>query len=213
MTTKKNRSEYIYQQLELLFPQAKCELEHRNNFELLVAVTLSAQTTDKNVNAVTPVLFERYPDAYALSQASQKDVEEIIRTIGLYRNKAKNIIALSQKLVEEFEGIVPGTMDELTSLPGVGRKTANVVLAECFGIPAIAVDTHVSRVARRLKIAREDDSVEVVEEKLRKYFPSERWIRLHHLMIFFGRYQCTARNPKCEGCPFNDFCRDYKKSK
>ncbi len=210
---KTNRSEYIYQQLELLFPQAQCELKHRNNFELLIAVTLSAQTTDKNVNAVTPGLFERYPDAYTLAQASQKDVEEIIKSIGLYRNKAKNIIALSQKLVDQFDAVVPDTMEELTSLPGVGRKTANVVLAECFGVPAIAVDTHVHRVARRLKIAKEDDSVEVVEEKLRKYFPSERWIRLHHLMIFFGRYKCTARNPKCDDCPFSDFCRDYKKTK
>jgi len=206
----KEKAEIIYNELYKLFPDAHCELNYRTGYELLIAVVLSAQTTDKSVNRVTVELFEKYPDSFALAIANQKDVERIISSIGLYRNKAKNIIALSQELSQRFNGKVPDTMDQLTSLPGVGRKSANVVMAELYDIPAIAVDTHVSRVSKRLKIATVKDDVFVIEQKLMKIFPRENWHLLHHLLIFFGRYHCTAKNPKCDSCPLQQFCRKDK---
>lgn len=200
------RNKYIIEELDKLYPDAKCELNHKNNFELLVAVTLSAQTTDERVNSVTPILFKKYKDAFKLAKAKLNDVEEIIKPIGLYHNKAKNIIALSNVLVEKYDGIVPNDRKELESLPGVGRKTCNVILANCFDIPAFAVDTHVSRVSKRLGIANEEDDVLEIEKKLMKYFPKESWNKLHHQFIFFGRYKCKAIKPDCDNCPFKKFC-------
>ena len=195
--------------LQKMFPDAVCELHHKSNFELLIAVVLSAQTTDERVNTVTPSLFERYPDAYALSKAKLEDVEQIIRPIGLYHNKAVNIIRLSTALCDFYEGQVPENREDLESLPGVGRKTANVILSNCFDVPAFAVDTHVSRVSKRLKIADPDDDVKTIEEKLMTYFPKERWGKLHHQFIFFGRYKCKAAKPECTDCPFQSICDHF----
>ncbi|AZK44466.1 endonuclease III [Erysipelothrix piscisicarius] len=182
--------------LDAEFQKAKSDLDYRNPFELLIAVTLSAQTTDVAVNKVTPALFQAYPTPEALAQADVKVVESYLKTIGLYRNKAKYIVACARMLVEDFNGEVPRTRTQLMKLPGVGRKTANVVLAEGFKLPAIAVDTHVERVAKRLKLAKRNDSVEDVERKLMRKIPREDWARAHHLLLLFGRYHSTARNER-----------------
>lgn len=193
-----------------MHPNAKCELDHRTPFQLLVATVLSAQTTDVAVNKVTPALFERYPTAYDLSLAEPGDVEDLIRRIGLYKNKAKNIVALSKMLHEDYNGVVPETIKELVKLPGVGQKTANVVVSNAFGVPAIAVDTHVFRVANRIGIANAKN-VKDTELQLQKKLPKEEWIQAHHTFIFHGRYICDARSPKCEVCPLKEYCRYYKK--
>lgn len=203
-------SELIYQKLLEMFPDAGCELNYQSDYHLLVAVVLSAQTTDVAVNKVTEHLFKKYPDVYALAKADNKDVENIIRSIGLYKNKAKNIISLSKAIVERFAGRVPDSQQMLISLDGVGRKTANVVLSELFKVPAIAVDTHVNRVSKRLGLADRDASVIEVEESLKMRFKKEYWSKLHHLLIHFGRYKCLARNPICENCPFIEICQKEK---
>ena len=194
----------ILDQLEIMFPDAHCELIHKNPFELLVAVVLSAQTTDNAVNKVTPALFESFPDPKTMANADIKDIEDKIKRIGLYRNKARSIQNLSKSLLTSFDGNVPQSMKDLTSLAGVGRKTANVVRSVCFDIPSIAVDTHVERISKRLGLAKVYDSVEVVEQKLKRKIKRERWNKAHHLFIFFGRYFCTARNPQCNNCPFQN---------
>ena len=199
-------SELIIQSLNQLFPDANCELNHANHFELLIAVVLSAQTTDERVNSVTPELFKKYPDAFALAKADLKDVEQIIRPIGLYHNKAINIIKLSKVLCEYYDGQVPSEREDLEFLPGVGRKTANVILNNCFDVPAFAVDTHVSRVSKRLQIAQAEDDVKTIEEKLMTYFPKDKWGKLHHQFIFFGRYKCKAAKPDCTDCPLKEIC-------
>jgi len=199
-------SKAIIKGLDSLYPDAKCELVHHDNFELLIAVVLSAQTTDERVNSVTPILFEKYPDARTLMNAKLKDVENIIRPIGLYHNKAINIIKLSKELSDHFDGEVPDDREALESLPGVGRKTANVVLNNCFDYPAFAVDTHVSRVSKRLGIAEEGDDPLKIEKKLMDYFPKKSWGKLHHQFIFFGRYKCKAIKPDCNDCPFRKDC-------
>ena len=199
-------STYIIKKLNQLYPDAKCELIHHNDFELLIAVVLSAQTTDERVNSVTPSLFKKYPDAKSLSKAKNTDVEKIIKPIGLYHNKALNIIKLSEELCTRFDGNVPDNREQLQSLPGVGRKTANVILNNCFDYPAFAVDTHVSRVSKRLGIADVDDSVELIEEKLMNCYPKKNWGKLHHQFIFFGRYKCKAKKPECNNCPFTKIC-------
>lgn len=204
---KRSSKEYIIENLNRLYSDAHCELNHKDSFELLIAVVLSAQTTDVSVNRVTPALFEKYPDAISLSEASEEDVMRLIHSIGLYKNKSRNIINLAKELVKRFDGEVPSKREELESLPGVGRKTANVVLSNCFDYPAFAVDTHVSRVSKRLMIARKDDDVLTIEKKLMKFFPRNCWSRLHHQFIFFGRYKCKAKNPECTDCPFRDSCR------
>lgn len=208
----KKSSDEILDILETMFPQAECELKHDSTFQLLIAVILSAQTTDASVNKVTPFLFAEYPDAYALAKADVKEVEARIRNIGLYRNKAKNIIECAKEIVERFHGEVPNNRKDLMSLSGVGRKTANVVLSVAFDVPAIAVDTHVERISKRLGFAKPSDHVEDVEEKLKRKLKRERWNRAHHLFIFFGRYFCTAKNPSCSQCPFVDMCKEKKKN-
>ena len=200
------RSNYIIKHLDILFKDAKCELDHKNSFELLVAVVLSAQTTDQRVNSVTPFLFKKYKDAKNLAKADIKDVEKIIKPIGLYHNKAINIIKLAKQLYEKYDSTVPNNRKDLESLPGVGRKTANVILNNCFNVSAFAVDTHVSRVSKRLGIADDNDDVNTIEEKLMSYFPKKYWGKLHHQFIFFGRYKCKAIKPDCLDCPFAKFC-------
>ena len=202
----------IYENLYELFPDAQCELIHQNAFEMAIAVLLSAQTTDKSVNKVTPALFARYPNAKALSEADVTEVEGILHSLGLYRNKARNIIRLANELLENFNGEMPHTREKLMTLSGIGRKSANVILIECFDTPAIPVDTHVERVCKRLKLAKEADSVLDVERKLARKYPKEQWRKMHHMLIFFGRYRCKSQHPLCEGCPFAAFCR-YQKEK
>lgn len=196
--------------IEEIFPDAHCELNHQTPFQLLVAVVLSAQTTDASVNKVTGPLFARWPDAHSLANASLGEVEECLKSLGLYRTKAKNIIALSKSLEADFDSKVPSTYEQLQSLPGVGRKTANVVRSVAFDIPSLAVDTHVDRVSKRLGLAKPDDDVLAVEKKLQRKIPRERWNRAHHDLIFFGRYFCMARSPKCDQCPLAGQCRKDK---
>ncbi len=203
---KKSDVGKVLEILEQMHPEAACALDHRDPFELIVAVALSAQTTDVSVNKVTPELFRRYPDPAALAEADPDEVMEIIRTIGLYRNKSKNIVKLAGKLVSDFGGKVPGDFDSLVTLPGVGRKTANVVLAEGFGVPRIAVDTHVFRVSNRIGLTDEKD-VDATEESLMKRIPENCWIKAHHMLIFHGRKICSARKPACSECGLNEICR------
>lgn len=191
--------------LEETYPDAECALDHQNVFQLIVAVALSAQTTDKSVNQVTPALFEHYPTAEALAAADPEAVEEDIRRIGMYRTKAKNIVAMAKKLCDQFGGEVPNEYDSLISLPGVGRKTANVVLSVGFGQQRIAVDTHVFRVANRIGITCEKDVLKT-ELSLMERIPEMRWSRTHHSLIFHGRQCCDARKPKCDDCPINLYC-------
>ncbi|ERN54225.1 endonuclease III [Alkalihalophilus marmarensis] len=194
-----------------MYPDAECELTHSNPFELLIAVVLSAQCTDALVNKVTPDLFAKYKQPEDYIAAPLEELEEDIRRIGLFRSKAKNIKKLSQSLVEQYNGEVPKERDELVKLAGVGRKTANVVTSVAFGVPAIAVDTHVERVSKRLGICRWKDNVNIVEQTLMKKIPIELWSDSHHRLIFFGRYHCKAQSPKCETCPLLDRCREGKK--
>ncbi|MFU0823533.1 endonuclease III [Clostridium sp.] len=202
---KKNVNE-ILDILEKAYPDAQCELIHENPFQLLIATVLSAQTTDKKVNQVTEKLFKKYKTPNDFAALEQEELEKEIREIGLYKNKAKNIIGLCKMLIDDYNGEVPRTMEELIKLPGVGRKTANVVLSNAFGVPAIAVDTHVFRVANRIGIA-ESKNVEGTEEQLRNNIPRERWSKAHHLLIFHGRRTCAARKPKCEACPLAPQCK------
>lgn len=202
----KNNSAFIIEELNKLYPNAHCELIHKNDFELLIAVILSAQTTDERVNSVTNELFHKYADCYKLAKADINDVENIIKPIGLYKNKARNIINTSIALVIDYDGKVPNDSKALCSLSGVGRKTSNIILNNCFDIPTFAVDTHVTRVSKRLKIAKKDDDVLTIEKKLMKYFPKESWGKLHHQFIFFGRYKCKAIKPICNDCPFTKIC-------
>lgn len=206
------KQERILNELNRLFPDARCELTHSNPLEMLVAVMLSAQTTDAAVNKVTPALFARYKTAQDYADASLTDLEGYIKRIGLYRNKARSLKKMGQALVDDFNGEVPHTMQSLTKLPGVGRKTANVVLGECFNVPSVPVDTHVERIAKRLGFAKKDDSVLTVEKKLKRTLPRDRWMKLHHQFIFFGRYFCTARNPKCKECRLVDLCKEEHKN-
>ena len=191
--------------LEDTYPEAECALDHKDVFQLIVAVALSAQTTDKSVNLVTPALFEKYPDAEALAAAEPEEVSEFIKRIGMYKTKAKNIVGMAQMLVEKHGGQVPEDYDSLVALPGVGRKTANVVLSVGFGHQRIAVDTHVFRVANRLGLVKEKDVLKT-ELSLMERVPEERWSRTHHSLIFHGRQCCDARKPKCDECPVNTLC-------
>ncbi|MGD6856901.1 endonuclease III [Bacillus infantis] len=194
-----------------MFPDAHCELNHENPFELVIAVALSAQCTDALVNKVTRNLFQKYKTPEDYLAVSLDELQNDIRSIGLFRNKAKNIHKLCRLLIDEYNGIVPHDRDELTKLPGVGRKTANVVVSVAYDVPAIAVDTHVERVSKRLGFCRWKDSVLEVEKTLMKKVPEDEWSVTHHRMIFFGRYHCKAQNPQCEICPLLDLCREGQK--
>lgn len=200
------RAPSIFQRLHNAYPEAKTALNHTNPFQLLVATILSAQTTDVRVNLVTPGVFARYPDAAALARARQADVEKLIQSTGFFRNKAKSIIGMAQALVADHGGEVPSTMEELVKLPGVGRKTANVVLGNAFGInEGVVVDTHVTRLSYRLGLTRQTDPVKI-EQALMKLFPQDSWALLSHLLIFHGRQICIARKPKCPECVVADLC-------
>lgn len=208
------RQEEIGKVLDLLeaeYPDAKCALDHGNVFELIVAVALSAQTTDKSVNLVTPALFKTYPTPQALASAKAGEVEEYIRRIGMYKTKAKNIVGLAKELVEKYGGKVPEDYDALISLPGVGRKTANVVLSVGFGHQRIAVDTHVFRVANRIGLAAEKDVLKT-EISLMERIPEERWSATHHSLIFHGRRCCDARKPRCRECVISPYCRYFREA-
>jgi endonuclease III len=202
---------YCLDQMSVMYPEAHCELNHSNPFELVIAVALSAQCTDVLVNKVTKRLFEKYKTPEDYLEVSLEELQNDIRSIGLYRNKAKNIQNLCRMVLEEYNGEIPMDRDELTKLPGVGRKTANVVVSVAFNVPAIAVDTHVERVSKRLGICRWKDSVLEVEKTLMRKIPSEEWSVTHHRLIFFGRYHCKAQNPQCPSCPLLELCREGKK--
>ena len=194
-----------------MFPDAECELKHDNAFELTIAVLLSAQCTDNLVNKVTRLLFKKYKTPEDYVKVDLEELQDDIRSIGLYRNKSKNIKKLCESLLEKFDGEVPHTHKELESLAGVGRKTANVVMSVAFGEPSLAVDTHVERVSKRLGINRWKDNVTQVEDRLCSIIPKERWSKSHHQLIFFGRYHCIARKPKCDICPLLEDCREGQK--
>ena len=211
MMTMKTNITPLLSYLDELFPDAKCELFYTKDYELVIAVMLSAQTTDKSVNAVTSVLFNKYQSLDALNNAPLEDIENIIKQIGLYKNKAKNLKGIVKDLIERFNYQVPSDKDLLMTLPGVGNKTAGVIRAEIFKIPDLPVDTHILRIAKRLKLAKKDDEPIDVEHKLKRLIPEERWIKSHHQLIHFGRYFCTARSPMCEKCKISDMCMNNKK--
>ena len=202
--------EKLEKYLDELFPDPRCELNYNKDYELLIAVVLSAQTTDKRANSVTSILFDKYPNLEALSKADINDIMEIIKPIGTFHKKAVFVKEIANILLNEYDGKVPNDRASLEKMPGVGRKTANVVLSNIFDVPAIAVDTHVERVSKRLKLAYQNDSVGKVEEKLMKKFPENRWSKLHHQLVLFGRYQCKAIHPECERCKLQEFCKYYK---
>ncbi|WP_129409198.1 endonuclease III [Marinitoga lauensis] len=194
------------------YPNPQTVLKYNNNFELLIAVMLSAQTTDNQVNKVTPILFEKFKTPKDFADITPEELEKYIKGVGLYKTKSKNIIKTCKILVEEYNGNIPKTREELMKLPGVGRKTANVILSVAFGEDAIAVDTHVFRVSNRIGLANSKD-VKETEEDLMKVIPKEMWGKAHHWLIFHGRNTCKARNPKCEECPIKEYCDYYKNTK
>ena len=217
MSARRARACAVAELLAEEYPEATTALDHRSAFELLISTILAAQCTDARVNMVTPELFRRWPDARAMAQAGQEEMEEVVRSTGFFRNKAKNVIATSKCLVERHGGEVPGTMEELTALPGVARKTANVVLGTWFRTPAgVVVDTHCQRLARRLKFTRSDDPVKI-ERDLMALLPRERWTHFSHGLVFHGRRVCSARKPRCTACRVREMCpsrqdvRDAKK--
>ncbi|OPJ59377.1 endonuclease III [Clostridium oryzae] len=206
-TTTRNILETLYS----IHPDACCALNYSTPFELLIATVLSAQTTDKKVNEVTSEMFKKYNTPEDFAALSQEELENEIRRIGLYKNKAKNIIGLSKELIRSFNSEVPHTHEQLMSLAGVGRKTANVVLSNAYGVPALAVDTHVFRVSNRIGLAH-SNNVEETEKQLTSRIPKEQWIIAHHTLIFHGRRICKAQNPNCSECGIREMCDYYKKS-
>ena len=206
MTMKTSISPILFY-LDELFPLARCELLYTKDYELVIAVMLSAQTTDKSVNAVTSVLFKKYQSLDALSKASLEEIEDVIKPIGLYQNKAKNLKGIVKDLIERFGHQVPSDKDLLMTLPGVGNKTAGVIRAEIFQIPDLPVDTHILRISKRLGLANQKDAPIDVERKLKRLIPENRWIKSHHQLIHFGRYFCTARSPKCAECKISAICK------
>lgn len=202
---KKKSREDVIRGLLQAYPDASCALDFGSVFQLLVSVVLSAQTTDKSVNEVTPALFDRAPDAETMARLSQEEIQQLIRRIGMYRTKAANLSKLSCILVEKYGGVVPGDYDRLVELPGVGRKTANVVLSVAFGEQRIAVDTHVFRLANRIGLTQEPDVLKT-ELALMKAIPEENWTAMHHALIFHGRQVCSAKKPRCEGCCIREAC-------
>ena len=205
----KNKVEAILDYLDLLYDNPKCELDYKKDYELLMATVLSAQCTDKRVNMVTKELWKSY-DIYSLSKAKNKDIEKIIRPVGSFTKKASYLIEIAKSLVLNYNGEVPNNREYLESLPGVGRKTCNVVLSNLYDVPAIAVDTHVKRVSTRLGLAYSNDDVLTIEKKLMKKIPKERWSKFHHQMVLFGRYKCMAKKPLCEDCKLKEYCKYYR---
>lgn len=205
-------NEEIFNYLDKLYPNPKCELNYSKDYELLIAIVLSAQTTDKRVNKVTKVLFNRYKSIKELSEANISDIEKIIREIGTFRRKSIYIHEITKKLYNDGYSYIPNDRKYIESLPGVGHKTANVFLSNIYNEPTIAVDTHVSRVSKRLGIVSKNDDVTKIEAKLMKKVPKDRWSRTHHQLVLFGRYKCKAINPLCDNCKIKSFCK-YKKKK
>jgi endonuclease-3 len=193
--------------LDSLFPNPKCELNYHKDYELLIAVMLSAQTTDKRVNKVTAVLFKKYPSIKELSMARVSDIENIIKEIGTFRRKAIYVHEVTKKLCDDGYDYIPNDRKYIESLPGIGHKSANVFLSNIYNEPAIAVDTHVARVSKRLGLARNSDDVKQIEEKLMKKIPKDRWSKTHHQLVLFGRYYCKAVNPDCANCKIREYCR------
>lgn len=204
------KSEVLIENLNKLYPEAICELNYNKDYELLIATVLSAQCTDKRVNEVTKILFAKYNNLSSLSNAQLKDIESIIRPCGSFTKKAYYIKTIAQKLTEDYNGVVPNNREYLESLPGVGRKTCNVVLSNLYNVPAIAVDTHVARVSVRLGFAKKEDNVLTIEQKLMKKLPKNSWSKVHHQLVLFGRYKCKALKPECDECPFQEFCKYYR---
>lgn len=200
----------IWNYLDKLYPNPKCELNYNCDYELLIAVMLSAQTTDKRVNKVTSILFERYPSIRKLSEASVSDIADIIREIGTYKRKSMYVHEITKKLVDDNYDYIPNDRKYIESLPGVGHKSANVFLANIYNEPTIAVDTHVARISKRLGMANDKDDVMVIEKKLERIIPKDRWSKTHHQLVLFGRYHCKAINPLCDECSLRDICK-YKK--
>lgn len=208
--TKNEKREIISKYLDELFPNPKCELIYHNDYELLIAIVLSAQTTDKRVNMVTPILFSKYPTLEKLSEAKIDLLEEILKPIGSFRKKAVYVKDIAYNLTTKYQGVVPTDREKLEKLKGVGRKTINVFLSEYYNYPAIAVDTHVERISKRLRIASKKATVLEVEEKLQKFFPKDEWAKRHLQLVLFGRYHCKAVKPDCSSCPLKELCTDYK---
>lgn len=204
-----SRLEKTYHILDNVFPNAKIELNFANDFELLIATVLSAQTKDVYVNAVTPTLFAKYPTANKLANAKNKDVENIIHMTGFFRVKTTNIINISKKIDKDFQGVIPKSLKDLISLPGVGRKTANVILGNLFNIPGLVVDTHFMRLSQRLQLSKSKNPY-IVEREIGKLIPSSKWIKLSHLFVFQGRRICLARKPLCNICSIKHLCPSYK---
>ena len=205
------KSKLIREYLDELFPNPKCELNYNNDYELLIAICLSAQTTDKRVNEVTKVLFEKYPRLEDIKNADIKDLEQIIRPLGSFHKKSCYVKELSTIIVDKYSSVVPTARTDLESLPGVGRKTVNVFLGEFYNYPAIAVDTHVERVSKRLRIAKKDSNVKEVEEKLMKFYTKKEWAKRHLQMVLFGMYYCKAIKPSCEDCKLKEYCKEKRK--
>ena len=208
--TKNEKREIISKYLDELFPNPKCEIIYHNDYELLIAIVLSAQTTDKRVNMVTPILFSKYPTLEKLSEAPIDLLEEILKPIGSFRKKAIYVKDIAYNLTTKYQGVVPTDREKLEKLKGVGRKTINVFLSEYYNYPAIAVDTHVERISKRLRIASKKATVLEVEEKLQKFFPKDEWAKRHLQLVLFGRYHCKAVKPDCSSCPLKELCTDYK---
>ncbi len=203
------RTNELLEKLDIMIPNPRCELDYSKDYELLIATVLSAQCTDARVNKVTSVLFKKY-DINSLAEANVKDIEKIIYSCGNYKKKSLYLINIAKSLVKDFNGKVPNDREYLENLPGVGRKTTNVVLSNIYNVPAIAVDTHVDRVSKRLGLAYEVDTVFQVEKKLMKKLPETKWSRTHHQLVLFGRYVCKSQNPECSKCLFKDKCIYYK---
>ena len=208
MPEKKVRAKVIYRQLSKNYPNVRCELDYKNAFQLLVATVLSAQCTDKRVNQTTPALFKKYPNPQKMAKADLRDIQKLVKSTGFFRAKAKNIKGLSNKIMEEFDGKVPSNLEELITLPGVGRKTANVVLGHAFGIPGITVDTHFGRLSRRFGWSKQNNPVKV-EFEVGELIPEKEWTNLSQRMIWHGRRVCHSRKPACGACALAKLCPSY----